>query len=86
MEHDDNPISPVERLRDAPRCKAKAKRTGQPCRCPAVKGWNVCRVHGAGGGAPRGPANGMWRHGGRSHDVNVVRRLASEWSRFARIL
>lgn len=84
MKDDDNPINPVDRLRDAPRCSAKAKRTGEPCRCPAVKGWIVCRVHGARGGAPRGPANGMWRHGGRSLEVIELRRLSNELARFAR--
>ncbi len=28
------------------RCKATAKRTGKPCRMPAIKGKDVCRVHG----------------------------------------
>ena len=47
----------------SPRCKATSKRTGRPCQAPAVTGWNVCRVHGAGGGAPKGERNGMYRHG-----------------------
>ena len=40
MKTDDNPIDPAQRLRDAPRCRAKAKRTGEPCKSPAVKGRN----------------------------------------------
>lgn len=47
----------------APRCTAMSKRTRQPCRAPAVRGWNVCRFHGARGGAPKGKANGAWKHG-----------------------
>ena len=47
----------------APRCTATSKRTGLPCRAPAVRGWRVCRFHGARGGAPKGPLNGQFRHG-----------------------
>lgn len=57
MKGDDNPIDPIERLRNAPRCTATAKSTGMRCKCPAVRGWTVCRVHGAGGGALRGVAH-----------------------------
>lgn len=45
------------------RCHATSKRTGQQCQAPAVKGWKVCRHHGAGGGAPQGERNGNYRHG-----------------------
>jgi hypothetical protein len=34
----------------ARQCQAKCKATQQQCRCPAVKGYEVCRVHGARGG------------------------------------
>jgi len=47
----------------SPRCKATSKRTGEPCMAPAVKGWAVCRLHGAYGGAPKGERNGRFRHG-----------------------
>jgi hypothetical protein len=66
MKSNDNPTRPTQRLADAPRCTATAKTTGCRCKGPAVKGWRVCRMHGARGGAPSGPANGMWRHGERS--------------------
>ena len=49
-----NLMNPVHRLQQAPRCSATAKRTRQPCRAPAVRGWTVCRCHGARGGAPTG--------------------------------
>ena len=39
------------------------ERTGQRCKAPAVRGWSVCRFHGARGGAPKGKANGAWKHG-----------------------
>ncbi len=45
------------------RCKAKNKKTGERCKNPAVKGYAVCRVHGANhknrGGAPKGSLNAM---------------------------
>jgi hypothetical protein len=56
-------MKPEQRLFDAPRCKAMSKRTRQPCQAPAVRGWTVCRFHGARGGAPQGEANGAYRHG-----------------------
>lgn len=77
MKTGSNPISPAQRLRDAPRCHATAKSTGQPCEAPAVNGWSVCRVHGAGGGAPRGKAHGNWRHGGRSLAAIEVRQMTT---------
>ncbi len=56
-------MQPASRLQSAPRCAATSKRTGKRCRAPAVRGWPVCRMHGARGGAPRGKRNGAWRHG-----------------------
>jgi len=58
-----NPMNLVERMQKAPRCKARSKRTRERCRAPAVKGWAVCRMHGARGGAPKGERNGAYRHG-----------------------
>ena len=62
-------------FQDAPRCKAKSKRTGQRCKAPAVRGWNVCRFHGARGGAPKGKANGAWKHGYYSGAAQAERVL-----------
>lgn len=53
MKSNDNPMDPTQRLRDAPRCSATAKSTGQRCHCPSKR---VGRLHGAGGGAPAGSA------------------------------
>lgn len=36
------------------RCGAQCKRTGEPCRAPAVTGSNRCRMH---GGTSRGPVS-----------------------------
>ena len=43
-------INPMHKAHAATRCQAKSKRSGKPCRAPAVRG--VCRMHGARGGAP----------------------------------
>lgn len=32
------------------RCRAKSKRSQQQCKNYAIKGWGVCRMHGAYGG------------------------------------
>jgi len=44
-------------------CKAKSKRSGKRCQNPAVKGYEVCRVHGANpknpGGAPKKNLNAV---------------------------
>ncbi len=32
------------------RCRAKSKRSGAQCKNFAIKGWGVCRMHGARGG------------------------------------
>lgn len=79
--------SKVERLRAAPRCAARSKRTKQPCQAPAVRGHDVCRFHGARSGAPVGNRN-AWKHGARGKAwrsearalrdlVRVARKLAS---------
>jgi uncharacterized protein YjcR len=49
-------------MHQALRCHAKSKRSGLQCRASAVRGYSVCRMHGAGGGAPRGNRNAL-KHG-----------------------
>jgi hypothetical protein len=71
-------LANVHKAHAAPRCTAKSKRTGEPCKGPAVKGWNVCRMHGAKGGAPSGPANGQWRHGNRTRASDALRSTVAE--------
>jgi predicted phage terminase large subunit-like protein len=54
-----------------------AKRSRKPCRSPAVSGGTVCRMHGAGGGAPKGNRN-AWKHGRYSAQVIAERRWMRE--------
>ncbi|RWE99968.1 MAG: hypothetical protein EOS43_13740 [Mesorhizobium sp.] len=53
----------VNHMHLAIRCSAKSKRSGIGCHAPAVRGKNVCRMHGAHGGAPKGAGHGLYRHG-----------------------
>ena len=65
--------------KEVPRCKARMKNGGGRCTHPAVRGYTVCRMHGANpknrGGAPpekmRGNLNGL-KHGA------YVKRLINE--------
>jgi len=68
-------INPMQSAHAAPRCTAKSKRTGKPCHAPAVRGFGVCRMHGAGGGAPEGKRNGNYRHGTRSKETIELWKL-----------
>lgn len=68
----------------SPRCTATSKRTGQRCKAPAVKGWSVCRFHGARGGGPRGERNGAYKHGLHTAEAVAARRAVSELLRRAR--
>jgi len=70
----------------APRCTAKSKRTGKPCNAPAVRGWSVCRMHGARGGAKAGALHPNWKHGGRSADAVALRKFVNALSRESREL
>ena len=68
----------------APRCTAKSKCTGVRCNGPAVTGWSVCRMHGAGGGHPAGKAHPSWKHGMRAQAWLSERRMINELVRDAR--
>ena len=63
-------------FQNAPRCTATSKRTGEPCKAPAVRGWTVCRFHGARGGAPK-------KHGLYTKQAIADRRLIAELMRQA---
>lgn len=56
-----------------PRCGAK-RRNGAPCQRPGNKRNGRCRLHGGNAGAPSGPSNGNWVHGGRSKAVQAYKR------------
>ncbi len=75
---------PMSRAHAAPRCTATSKRTGERCKGPAVRGWKVCRFHGAGGGGPRGKRNGSYRHGARTKEATEARKLANMLQRIFR--
>ncbi len=59
----------------APRCTATSKRSGKRCKAPAVRGWTVCRMHGARGGAPQGPAHGMYLHGAYTMETDALAKV-----------
>jgi hypothetical protein len=69
------PFSSKLAMHQALRCKARSKRTGKPCQSPAVRGWAVCRMHGARGGAPKGEANGNYKTGEHTAELREARRL-----------
>jgi len=61
----------------SPRCTATSKRTKQRCGAPAERGKCVCRFHGARAGAPKGSANGAYKHGLFTNEAIEERRLLS---------
>jgi hypothetical protein len=81
MKSGGTPLDPTQRLKNAPKCSATAKSTGKRCRCPSKHGWNVCRLHGAGGGAPPDKAQPNYRHGLRTKDMNELRKLISQFNK-----
>jgi hypothetical protein len=81
---------PIERVRArlealvmanaAPRCSARSKRTGKPCRAAAMPNGR-CKVHGGKSTGPRTPEGlersrrANWKHG------HFSREAKAEWSR-----
>lgn len=68
----------------SPRCTATSKRTRKPCRAAAVRGWAVCRFHGARGGAPRGARNGAYKNGDHTKEAIEAQRVIRELIRASR--
>ncbi len=66
-------------LRLAPRCGAR-NRAGNPCQRAASKGRTRCRLHGGaeGSGAPKGRANGRYRHGQFTCEAIEARAMIRE--------
>jgi hypothetical protein len=64
----------LDLARSAPRCKARCKHSKLPCKGPAVKGWTVCRKHGARGGGRTGEANANYRHGRCTQEAKAERQ------------
>jgi hypothetical protein len=69
-----------KQLRDAPRCGAHARTTGQPCRSPRVKNRPKCRMHGGapGSGGPRDEGNGNFKHGKYTHRAKELSKVFRE--------
>ena len=63
-------------MHQALRCRAKSKRSGLRCRSPAVRGHSVCRMHGAGGGAPRSNRNAL-KYGLYTAEAVETRRMVA---------
>ena len=78
VKDDVNLKDPSQRLRDAPRCTAMAKSMGKRCRNPSKQGWTVCRLHGAGGGAPPGKAHPNYKYGLRSKAFTEQRKRINQ--------
>jgi hypothetical protein len=68
---DANPMHRLAAARAAPRCTAMSKRSRRPCQAPAVRGWTVCRMHGARGGGKKGERNGAYVHGERTQNADA---------------
>lgn len=77
-------MSRLDAARNSARCSARSKRTGEHCKGPAVRGWRVCRFHGARGGGPTGLANGNYRHGEFTAEAIETRHVIAELIRATR--
>ena len=73
--------SPMQRAHMALRCTAHSKRSGILCKNPAVRGWAVCRMHGARGGHGEGEVNPAYKHGVRSKRFLLTRSLVTKLQR-----
>ena len=62
-----------------------SKRSGKRCQSPAVKGYEVCRMHGAGGGPPKGNRNAL-KHGLYTPEAIEMRRVIAALTKQAREL
>ncbi len=75
----------------APRCGAKGKRTGKPCRQPAMENGR-CRLHGGLSTGPKTPEGlersrkARWKHGHFSAEARNERRQIREDLRLCRDL
>jgi len=70
-------------MHQAFRCHAKSKRSGLQCQAPAVRAHSVCRMHGAGGGAPKGNRNAL-KHGLYTAETLALKREIQALARMAR--
>ncbi len=83
MKSEDNPMRRADPMQSSPRCGAKT-RGGRPCEGPATPNGR-CRMHGGSSpGAPKGKANGNYRHGRYTSEAIAQRRQLMEWVRMMR--
>lgn len=72
-------------MHQSPRCEAET-RSGSPCRSPAMPNGR-CRMHGGTSpGAPKGKANGGYRHGRFTNEAIKQRRELNAWIKTMRDL
>lgn len=65
-----------------PRCGAKRKRTGLPCRAVGTKLNGRCRMHGGRNrGAPKGAKNGSYKDGQHTNEVAAASKAAKQSKR-----
>jgi len=72
--------SDIGPMQASPRCTATSKRSGKPCKNAAVRGWKVCRMHGAGGGSKPGKEHPAYVHGLRSREYLTLHAMAHKMS------
>jgi glucans biosynthesis protein len=72
MKRKNDPMNPVHRIGDPPRCGA-SNRKGEPCRAPSMKGKTRCRLHG--GKSLSGEIHPNYRHGLFTREAFMERRL-----------
>ncbi|WP_330218338.1 HGGxSTG domain-containing protein [Methylobacterium sp. WSM2598] len=83
MKSEDNPMRREYAMRLSPRCGART-RSGTPCCGPAMSNGR-CRMHGGRSpGAPKGEANGVYRHGRYTNEAVAQRRELTAWVRAMR--
>jgi uncharacterized protein YjcR len=70
-------------MHQALRCHAKSKRSGLRCQAPALRGASVCRMHGTGGGAPKGNRNAL-KHGEFTAKARALKREIATLTRRTR--
>ena len=70
-------------MHQALRCHAKSKRSGLRCQASGGSGLSVCRMHGAGGGAPKGNRNAL-KHGNFTAEGLALKKQISALARMAR--
>ena len=85
MDNDDNPMQRRLPMHLSLRCGART-RNGSPCCSPAMTNGR-CRMHGGTSpGAPKGKANGMFRHGRYTAEAVAERRMLGAWIKTMRQL